>query len=87
MAFEDHQTAVKFLAASHPGEAKALGRAVWDFDEQTWRARRFEIVVRGSIAKFGHDPDLKRFRLATGRRVLVEAGPRDRIWGIGPDRS
>ncbi|WP_455432709.1 NADAR domain-containing protein [Streptosporangium soli] len=38
-------------------------------------------MVRCSIAKFGRDPDLKRFLLATGRRVLVEASPRDRIWG------
>ncbi|MCG5213070.1 NADAR family protein [Streptosporangium sp. KLBMP 9127] len=72
------------MPAAAPQRAKALGHAVRNFDEQTWRARRFEIVVR---AKFGHDPVLKRFPLATGRRVLVEAGPHDRIWGIGPDRS
>jgi len=43
----------------------------------------FEIVVAGSVAKFGHDPGLREFLLATGDRVLVEASPRDRVWGIG----
>jgi ribA/ribD-fused uncharacterized protein len=28
-------------------------------------------------------PDLREFLLGTGDRVLVEASPQDRIWGIG----
>jgi ribA/ribD-fused uncharacterized protein len=35
------------------------------------------------VAKFGAHEDLRRFLLATGERLLVEASPRDRIWGIG----
>ncbi|MEV0973559.1 NADAR family protein [Microtetraspora glauca] len=81
--FGDAQTAGKILAAGHPGEAKTFGRAVRGFDEQLWNARRFDIVVRGNIAKFGRHPELKRFLLDTRKRVLVEASPRDRIWGIG----
>ena len=27
--------------------------------------------------------DFREFLLSTGERVLVEASPRDRIWGIG----
>ncbi|GLW22631.1 hypothetical protein Mame01_26740 [Microbispora amethystogenes] len=81
--FGDDQTAGKILAAGHPNEAKTLGRAVRDFDEQVWNAHRFDIVVRGSVAKFGQHADLRRFLLATAGRVLVEASPNDRIWGIG----
>jgi len=40
-------------------------------------------VVRGNIAKFGQNPALKTFLLNTGHRILVEASPTDRIWGIG----
>jgi ribA/ribD-fused uncharacterized protein len=40
-------------------------------------------VVEGSVAKFGQNPQLGRFLLGTGDRVLVEASPLDRIWGIG----
>lgn len=35
------------------------------------------------MAKFGQHPELRDFLLGTGNRVLVEASPRDRIWGIG----
>ncbi|MEV4461590.1 NADAR family protein [Microbispora sp. NPDC049633] len=81
--FGDDRAAGQILAAGHPGEAKKLGRAVRGFDELVWDARRFDIVVRGSIAKFGQNPELSRYLLATGGRVLVEASPYDRIWGIG----
>jgi ribA/ribD-fused uncharacterized protein len=81
--FGDDETATKILAAGHPGEAKALGRTVSGFDEATWEARRFDIVVQGNIAKFGQHADLGAFLLGTSNRVLVEASPRDRVWGIG----
>ncbi|MBQ1043624.1 NADAR family protein [Micromonospora sp. C32] len=81
--FGDHAVAERVLAAGHPHRAKALGRQVRDFDEATWTARRYEIVVAGSVAKFGQHETLRRFLLGTGDRVLVEASPTDRIWGIG----
>ncbi|RVX40346.1 hypothetical protein EDD27_2751 [Nonomuraea polychroma] len=81
--FGDDETATKILAAGHPGEAKKLGRTVSGFDEAVWQARRFDIVVRGNVAKFGQHADLRTFLLGTSNRVLVEASPRDRVWGIG----
>ena len=85
--FQDPQAAQEILAAKNPGAAKALGRGVHGFDEQTWREHRFGFVVRGNIAKFDQNPELKSFLLGTGDRVLVEASPRDRIWGIGLSES
>jgi ribA/ribD-fused uncharacterized protein len=41
------------------------------------------IVVRGNVAKFSQDERLREYLLGTGDRVLVEASPVDRIWGIG----
>lgn len=83
MLFGDEQIAAQIVEAPHPSQAKALGRQARGFDEATWAAQRFEIVVTGSVAKFGQDPGLREFLLATGNRVLVEASPRDRVWGIG----
>ena len=83
MLFGDGEAAGRILAASHPSRAKALGREVQDFDEASWAAHRFGIVVAGTVAKFGHHRDLSEFLLGTGDRVLVEASPRDRVWGIG----
>ncbi|MEU8384271.1 NADAR family protein [Streptosporangium sp. NPDC048865] len=81
--FGDGETADRILAAGHPGEAKRLGREVRGFDGAVWDEHRYEIVVRGNIAKFGEHPELREFLLGTRSRVLVEASPVDRIWGIG----
>jgi hypothetical protein len=81
--FGDDASARRILAAGHPGEAQALGRKVRGFDQLVWEAERFGIVVRGSLAKFGRYGDLLAYLLGTKHRVLVEASPRDRIWGIG----
>ncbi len=81
--FEDEHAAERIRSASHPGEAKRLGRTVRNFDEDIWEEQRFAIVVAGSIAKFGQNRKLGSFLANTMPRVLVEASPRDRIWGIG----
>jgi ribA/ribD-fused uncharacterized protein len=79
--FGDHEMLAKILAAETPADAKKLGRAVRGFDQDVWVKQRYDIVVRGSIAKFGGR--LREFLLSTGDKVLVEAAPRDVIWGIG----
>ncbi|MFC4120710.1 NADAR family protein [Nonomuraea zeae] len=81
--FGDEESAERILASGSPGEAKKLGRTVRGFDEATWDAHRFDIVVRGSTAKFGQHPELAGYLLGTVNRVLVEASPLDRVWGIG----
>ncbi|GIL24893.1 NADAR family protein [Actinocatenispora comari] len=81
--FGDGVALERILAARTPAEAKKLGRSVRDFDQQVWESRRFGLVVDGNVAKFGQDPRLREFLLGTGSRVLVEASPYDRIWGIG----
>jgi ribA/ribD-fused uncharacterized protein len=81
--FADANTRARILAASTPAEAKKLGRAVQHFDEQVWQNERFAIVVRGSIAKFASDPQLREYLISTSGKVLVEASPLDKIWGIG----
>lgn len=83
LLFVDKEIYDKIIIAKSPAEAKALGRQVRNFDETTWNHKRFEIVVRGSLEKFTQHKDLKEFLLNTKERVLVEASPIDRIWGIG----
>ena len=41
----------------------------------------------GVYAKFSQNPELKTQLLATGEKVLVEASPYDKIWGIGFNKS
>lgn len=81
--FGDSVTLAAILAADHPGSAKNLGRQVRGFDEQRWQEARYDIVVRGSIEKFGQNPAPLDFLMRTNDKILVEASPEDWIWGIG----
>ncbi|WP_433575049.1 NADAR family protein [Nocardia brasiliensis] len=81
--FGDTENAARVLAAPTPKDAKELGRQVRGFDSGVWRAHRFETVVRGNVAKFGQHAELAAYLLGTEDRVLVEASPVDRVWGIG----
>ncbi|WP_370672071.1 NADAR family protein [Streptomyces sp. BpilaLS-43] len=81
--FGDAEAEARAVAAGSPAAAKKVGRLVRGFEEEAWARERFALVVAGGVHKFGQDPALKRYLLGTGGRVLVEASPMDRIWGIG----
>lgn len=81
--FGDTEAERRAVAAGHPRTAKSVGRTVRGFDEAVWAEARFDLVTEGSVHKFAQHPDLRGYLLATGDRVLVEASPLDRIWGIG----
>ncbi|KUL41207.1 NADAR family protein [Actinoplanes awajinensis] len=85
--FGDTAMAAQILACGHPRQAKTLGGRVARFDQQVWNDHRVAIVVTGNLAKFHQNPDLGTFLAGTGTRVLVEASPMDRIWGIGLTRD
>lgn len=81
--FSDAEAEAAVLASRTPAEAKKAGRLVRGFDEAIWERERFGIVVEGSVHKFASTPALSSFLVGTGSRVLVEASPMDRIWGVG----
>ncbi|MEV7615248.1 NADAR family protein [Streptomyces sp. NPDC089799] len=81
--FGDAEAERAVLSSPTPAEAKKAGRLVRGFDDAVWERERFAIVVEGSVHKFASSPELTGYLLGTGERVLVEASPLDRIWGIG----
>ncbi|MFM8217125.1 MAG: NADAR family protein [Pirellula sp.] len=81
--FSDNETLQEILVAPDPKSAKALGRKVRGFKDDLWVTNARRIVTEGNIAKFSQNEGLKEFLLATETKVLVEASPYDRIWGIG----
>ncbi|MDI9888319.1 NADAR family protein [Streptomyces sp. HNM0645] len=81
--FDDAEAEVRAVAAASPAQAKKEGRLVRGFSDAAWERERFGIVVEGNVHKFSQHPELSAFLLGTGERVLVEASPMDRIWGIG----
>lgn len=85
--FGDEEALGRILSAKAPLECKRIGRQVRGFDDATWRAHGFDLVTVGNLAKFGQEPGLRAYLLATGDELLVEASPTDRIWGIGLGRE
>lgn len=81
--FADSTAMKQVLESVDPGKAKAIGRTVGGFDQAGWEEHRMEIAVSGNLAKFSSNSELKEYLLGTGSRVLVEASPVDKIWGIG----
>lgn len=81
--FGDDSALESILKAPNPGAAKSLGRGVRGFKEEIWEKHRFGVVVRASVAKFGQNEGLREYLGNTKERVLVEASPVDRIWGVG----
>lgn len=81
--FGDEEAEQHAVAARHPRQAKAAGRSVQGFDQSVWERERFGIVVEGSLRKFGQPGELREYLLGTNSRVLVEASPLDRVWGVG----
>ncbi|XP_072018965.1 N-glycosidase YbiA-like [Amphiura filiformis] len=81
--FNDEEHAELILQAHKPGQMKAFGRKVRNFDEKIWNENREKIVKKGNLGKFSQNADIKKTLLATKGTTLVEASPRDRIWGIG----
>jgi len=81
--FNDEENLKKILESPSPAKAKKLGRLVKNFDPKIWGRECFEIVYRGNLAKFDQNEGFKDFLLKTGNKIIVEASPFDKIWGIG----
>jgi ribA/ribD-fused uncharacterized protein len=83
----DHEMAAAMLAQPNPKELKALGRQVKPWNEALWKKYRLPVMVYGCYLKFSQNAAMKAELLATGERILVEASPEDRVWGIGLEES
>jgi ribA/ribD-fused uncharacterized protein len=77
----------QIFQAKTPKEFKTLGKLVKNYDDTIWNLHKDRIVIEGNYAKFSQNPALKDFLLSTGDKILVEASPLDKIWGIGLEES
>ncbi len=85
--FGDVDTLERILASYEPMEQKKLGRRVQGYDDAKWKAHCFDAVLRGNVAKFSQNEKLRDYLLSTGDGILVEASPKDEVWGIGLEGS
>jgi len=82
-AFGDADALEAILTAATPLAAKRAGRAVRDYVDATWKARREGTMLRGLRAKFAQHAGARAVLLGTGDAPLIEAAPRDYFWGAG----
>lgn len=81
--FDDNESAEKILVAATPTEAGALGRQVRNFDTAKWKAEVEKVAFEGTWLKFSQVKECRDVLLETGNRVIAEASPVDKNWGIG----
>lgn len=83
LLFDDHDIYEKIMQATRPNKYKSLGRMIRNFDQKLWDENKYDIVLKGNLAKFSQNEELKEYLLNTNDYILVEASPYDKIWGIG----
>jgi len=71
------------LNEHNPKKVKALGRKVNNYNERMWKELRYSIMVDILRYKFACNVRIKDALINTSGKVLYEASPFDRIWGIG----
>lgn len=81
--FGDTVIADMVIANQDPKHVKGLGKRVTGFKEEIWAEHRYDCMLDVVFAKFSQNPELRKALLATGNKILVEASPVDKIWGIG----
>lgn len=81
--FDDNEILKLILQANSPNEAKGLGRKIENFNSEIWDHHKYQIVVQANLLKFSQNQEFKEFLLSTEDKVIVEASPYDKIWGIG----
>lgn len=79
----DNSTALKILNTAHPKDCKQLGREIKFYDNSLWSDIRFGTMVYVNRLKFTQNAAFTKELIETGDRILVEASPYDKIWGIG----
>jgi ribA/ribD-fused uncharacterized protein len=83
LLFLDYEVSDLILQTSDSKRQKQLGRLVNNFNKETWDKANFQIVYRGNLEKFTQNESLRKQLLSFENKILVEASPYDKIWGIG----
>lgn len=83
MLFGDMAALARIMRETVPFKMQQIGRTVEGYTDEAWFAARDDVVFQACLAKFEQNPAMDTQLLATGGRMLVEASPKDRIWGIG----
>lgn len=87
LLFNDLNIYQQIFQAHTPQEFKNLGKQVNNYNDDVWNLHKDRIMIEGLYAKFSQNVELKDFLLSTEDKILVEASPYDKIWGIALDED
>jgi ribA/ribD-fused uncharacterized protein len=85
--FGDDEMFGKILKAKSAQSAKSFGNKVKNFKEETWAEKQDEVMTSVLRAKFTQNLELRKKLLDTGDKLLANADPRDKYWGISTSAS
>lgn len=81
--FQDAKSVDNIIKANTPWEAKAFGRQVTPFNADIWYQICYDIMYDVNVAKYQQNKNFANILLDTKDLILVEANPKDKIWGVG----
>ena len=81
--FKDDNIRDQVLDEKDPKAAKELGRLVRGYHDKAWECVRLGYMAHVNLMKFSQNTEFADTLLGTGDRILVEASPYDKIWGVG----
>lgn len=81
--FGEEGAAKQVLATDEPKQQQAIGQAAKGYNRFLWEGSRQIIAVKGLMAKFSQNDDLRQKLLSTGDSWLVECAGSDHIWACG----
>mgnify|MGYP005606508799 FL=1 len=87
MAFHDMEALRLISQAITPRIAKNLGKTVVGFNKEKWAELRLGAMMHALHIKFAACEEFREALRASGDSILVEASPKDDVWGIGFDKA
>lgn len=79
----DESKIPEILATKSPKQVKYIGKhKIKNFVERIWKENRKNVMKDAIRYKF-QNPELQELLLSTGNKIICEASPLDKIWGIG----
>ena len=82
--FPGNDELIKQMTNQHdPLKLKNLGQKVSNFNKKTWSESAEGLLYGGLKQKFIENDDCLDFLDSTGNKLIVEASPTDRLFGIG----
>lgn len=81
--FKDTEKVIEIKKSITGTEAKKIASTIKKFDKNIWNSHKYDIMYDICLQKFAKNKPLLNILHKTGNKILVEASPYDKYWGVG----